>query len=237
MGCDAIRAGLPLEDDDLRAAEVLAHLSACPACAARQAEFEADAEALAAYGRAVEAESAPALLGFADEVMARIAAAPAAAPLGSLDHAPPRAGALVRPSFGGGAWLAAAAALLVGLGLALALGLDVERRAPGTEAAAPLAPAVDLADLADAPTVPVAAPLEPTPAVVPPRELPRRARALPRPRSARSSGIVPVEGERGGAATGRRLLEDLIEGLNPRLMGAPRDRLPPLREGEREVEF
>ncbi len=235
MGCDAIGAGLPLEDDDVRAAEVLAHLSACPACAARQAEYEADAEALAAYGRAIEAESPPALLGFADEVMARIAAAPVAAPLAPLEGAPPRAGALLRPSFGAGAWLAAAAALLVGLGLALALGLDVERRAPGTEAALPLAPTVDVADVVDAPTLPVASPLEPTPVAAPPRALPRRVRPLPRPRPARNSGIVPVEGERGG--TGRRLLEDLIEGLNPRLMGAPRDRLPPLREGEREVEF
>jgi hypothetical protein len=209
--------------------------------------YEADAQALAAYAETQQGDH-DIMAGFADSVMARIAAEPVAsapieespelvmAPAGpSLEDSPRREAPILRPSFSGVQTLMAMAALFLGaLGLAILFSAEDHVAAPTgsgvvAEVQDPIsAPAIETqpgVETQPAPEGLAAEGLAESPEFSAPARPGARTRRAPRGRR----GIVPVDG-RGGQKV-NPLLDALMRGWQPPT------RVPPRAEGEREVKF
>lgn len=205
--------------DPAEAARVEALLVlASPAERALAAAYEADEAALAAFATTQRGDH-PVLAGFADAVMARVSAAPE-----EELAAPGRAPApVLRPVFGVQLWIGLAAAALLAFGVALSLGERPEGHAPLQGGGVP-----DVAVAAGETELGPEAPLAPGPLVAPARP---GLREVARPSGRR--GIVPVDGRGGRSQQQRQVFQEL---LRMQGWGMP-SRVPPLREGEREVDF
>lgn len=191
--------------------------------------YQADEAALAAFARTQRGD-VPVMAGFADSVMDRIAAEASAVEAPRVSQAKDEEkrtpAPILRPVFGAQLWIVAAAVLVAGLGLGIVFSSPAAPEAPRRELAETSEPAPALEPVAEAETEtqqPGAGPRLAAPA----RPGLRRAR-----RQRTRPGIVPVDG-RGGAQQGRQMLQELL-----RLQGwAPKTRVPPLAEGEEQVDF
>lgn len=190
--------------------------------------YEGDAAALAACATTQRGEH-PMLVGFADAVMARIAAEPALAGNIAPAEEPQRAPApILRPTFGAQLWIGLAALFLGGLGLAIL----ASGQTP-TRSALPAADLTKVAGAGRAEPPPVDPALSaPTAGQQPLLASPARP-GLRAERGVRSRRpIVPVDG-RGGAQQRHQVLQDLLQMQG---WSAPR-RVPPLAKDERELDF
>lgn len=220
-------------EEELRVRALLALASAEEQALAEA--YEADEQALAAYAETQQGDH-PIMIGFADSVMAQIAAEASTAaapevsePEPSVEDTSRRPAPILRPSFSGVQTLMAMAALFLGaLGLAILFSAEDPIQAPRgsgvvAEVADPVeAPVVEAQPLVEA--QPVEGLAQDSQFSAPARPGARTRRA---PRGRR--GIVPVDG-RGGQKV-NPLLDALMRGWQPPT------RVPPRAEGEREVKF
>ncbi|MGE0707962.1 MAG: hypothetical protein AB7N76_14700 [Planctomycetota bacterium] len=234
MSAEELRESLPIlpDTDPEEAARIRALIAVgSPDDQALAAAYEADAAALAAVSR-LHAGDHPALCGFADKVMACIAAEPREERRRDPVPGPVALAPMLRPTFGLQLWVALAAMLLGGLGLAI-LAFDTPAQPPVVVASEDLPRELPapLPSRAGSPiqALPVSSPAGPLPA---PSLLQRPHRSgFSGGRRAPRGPIVPVDGR---GARGEDPLADVL-----RRMWQVRDlkRVPPKREGEREVKF
>jgi hypothetical protein len=218
MRCEDVLRALPLTVDADEGA-IRVHASGCPECGELLAAYEADAEVLSAYRAATE--PMPAVMdGFADAVMAAVAAEP------RLAAAPEPEGVVLKPAFGGMSGLVALAAMtLLAIGLGIVLSAGPGEPAPvADKGPAPVAPTAPVVAVADA---------EPLPA-------PRREAPMPLRRRGRAGIGVPVDGGRAPQLPSGPLfdvLRDVQRAFPGGFDARTPQRVPPLRPGEREVRF
>lgn len=190
--------------------------------------YEADAALLAEYA-ATQRGDHPLLMGFADAVMARLETTSPVDMSSEPAREPQRAPApILRPSFGAQLWIALAALFLGGLGLAI-VSFDQAPTAQPAGLNSKLAVSADPGPVAAQPDAIPAESGEGQPLLASPsRPGMRPGVGTSRPRRS----IVPVDG-RGGSQQRRQVLQDLLQ-----MQGwSQPTRVPPLSEGERELDF